>query len=260
MSVTVTEETNEENEGSGAAATTVAVVGEAAIGEVVSTPYGEGRVVAYRDEDGTYVVRLVGTTDNTNDTVVTTTADNGDAIATLFTKDITVRSKAEKEQQRNRETIELNAAYGSFEKLRRLNFELKCFEAGIQHVDHDQCTTCVFTKPELHGPAGSSTDKNRFPRLQKFVDKANATMTEVSESVTAATTSSHGSSRSTTNSPNENSVPTSTIRFPGFSNSLIQQALPYLRQHPQLQPPQAQQNRTIARQQEQKVDFLGFKN
>ena len=204
MSVTVKEETKDENENenNGNVAADV-VVGEAAVGEVVSTPYGDGRVVAFRDEDSMYEVRLASTSNTATDgSVVTTTGEDGNAIATLFTKYIKILTKpaeAKDDDRRTRETVELNAAYGSFEKLRRLNFELKCFEAGIQHVDHELCTTCVFTRPELQRGGGDGSEEiSRFPRLQNFVDKANATITEVTESVTAAaaaTTTSTSSNR-----------------------------------------------------------------
>ena len=220
MSVTVIEETNDENENN-TNATTEEVCGEAAVGEVVSTPYGEGRVVQYRDDDGMYVVRLVGGATSSDDNNCTTTADNGNAIATLFTKDINIQTRKsevkDENDDRNRETVELNAAYGSFEKLRRLNFEIKCFEAGIQHVDHTLCTTCVLTKPELQrspGEGGAGETTNRFPRLQKFVDNANAKVAEVTESVSAATATT--STRSTIGTPNDNTPTTSSnsSRFP----------------------------------------------
>jgi hypothetical protein len=125
------------------------------VGEDVDTAYGPGKVLAYRGTDGMYVVKLKRNGDH---------VDGGD-FATLYSKEIHVLSAAEKQEISKTTTMELNDAMQSMEKMRRLNLEMECFEAGIKEVDFEQCTTCLLNKTQ---------EASRFPRLQKIVDEATA--------------------------------------------------------------------------------------
>ena len=129
------------------------------VGEDVDTAYGCGKVVAYRGTDGMYVVKLKSNGDH----------GNGRDFATLYSKEIHVLSAAEKQEISKNTIMELNDAYQSMEKMRRLNLEMECFEHGITGVDFEQCTTCLMTK---------SQEAPRFPRLQKMVDQAQTSTSE----------------------------------------------------------------------------------
>jgi hypothetical protein len=126
------------------------------VGEDVDTAYGCGKVVAYRGTDGMYVVKLKRNGGHVN----------GRDFATLYSKEIHVLSAAEKQEISKKNAMDLNDAYQSMEKMRRLNLEMECFELGITaKVDFEQCTTCLMTKTQ---------EASRFPRLQKIVDQATA--------------------------------------------------------------------------------------
>jgi hypothetical protein len=123
------------------------------VGEDVDSAYGCGKVVAYRGTDGMYVVKLKSNGDHVD----------GCDFATLYSKEIHVLSAAEKQEISKNTIMELNDAYQSMEKMRRLNLEMECFEVGIKEVDFEQCTTCLMTKTQ---------EASRFPRLQKIADQA----------------------------------------------------------------------------------------
>lgn len=70
------------------------------------------------------------------------------------------------QQQRlkQKRCMELNDAYESLEKMRRLNLELACQERGIYHnVDYEGCTSCLFER----GGKGGRKMVRWFPRNNK---------------------------------------------------------------------------------------------
>lgn len=118
------------------------------VGDTVLTPYGLGKIEEYRDVEGIYVVRMDGFG------------------ATLYTSEAApVEVELEAKKKKNKNSMELNAAYEALETMRRLNLEMECHEAGIVFdgaADPElMCKTCL-----LEGRA----NRNRFSRLQKFVD------------------------------------------------------------------------------------------
>jgi len=100
-------------------------------------------------------------------------------------------AKEEHPKQHKKTAMELNVAYEAYEKMRKLNLELECSEAGIQFkantpIDFDMCTTCLITKgpPVVASSSPSSaastaltnkvpafstsSGKPLFPRLYKL--------------------------------------------------------------------------------------------
>lgn len=125
-------------------------VGSSLVGKNVRTTYGLGIVLEYRVDDGMYVIKLTSET-------------NFAAVAVVYTQQVPTPHKT-----REDETEELNVAYEALEKMRRLNVQVMCSEAGIcRQVDYDMCTTCLLS----HGAKGRS----HFPRIQRLVDVASST-------------------------------------------------------------------------------------
>jgi hypothetical protein len=130
--------------------------GSSLIGKMVSTAYGQGYVTDCREDDGyMYSIQLV-------------TKLDGSPLATLYTRDLPIRSKTPEE-----EAEELNIAYEAQESMRRMNLEMDCFAQGIKEVFHDRCTTCLLAGK--FSKSAPNADRNRFPRLQKIVDMARDT-------------------------------------------------------------------------------------
>ena len=126
--------------------------GASLVGHTVLTTYGQGVVQDCRqDEDGwVYVIQL---TSQGND-------PNSPSFGILYTRELPIPIKTPAE-----EAQELNVACEAHEKMRRMNLELLFHEQGIVDIDHDQCTTCLLS-------GKSTTDRQRFPRLQRIVDTA----------------------------------------------------------------------------------------
>ena len=134
------------------------------LGEEVLTLYGSGTVMKYRQEDAMYVVKLEASG------------------ATLYTMSIDDSAPSVPE---TKTSMELNVAYEAFEKMRKLNLELECAEAGIifskdAPMDYEMCTTCLIAKGPTKKIISSSplqnatpafvtsTGKPLFPRLYKL--------------------------------------------------------------------------------------------
>ena len=69
---------------------------------------------------------------------------------------------------------EINIAYEDLEKMRRMNLEMECFEAGITDCKLDHCKTCLLA---------GTLDKKRFPRLQSLYDSASTAIAAESNSL-----------------------------------------------------------------------------
>jgi hypothetical protein len=83
-------------------------------GDLVETVYGPGFVDSYRKIDQIYCIQL----------------ETG---ATLYCRNEALKL----------DSLELNVAYELLEKMRKLNLAVVCKEAGIEHVDHEQCSFCL---------------------------------------------------------------------------------------------------------------------
>ena len=105
----------------------------------VSTAYGDGKIVSYDPQTTVYTVRL--------------------AFGTLYAVSSSL--------MRRTPGVELNAAYQSLEKMRKLNLEVQCHELGIPYSDHngddEACTICLLETAD----AGNSKRRWRIPKLQK---------------------------------------------------------------------------------------------
>lgn len=123
--------------------------GGALVGKTVNTFYGNGICTGYREGDRMYQIQL------TNES-----SYGAMAAPVLYTRELPERIYTE-----NDETGELNVAYEALEKMRRLNLEMQCFDAGVTDVDHEHCTVCLLS---------NSIPSKRFPRLQKVYDDASA--------------------------------------------------------------------------------------
>jgi len=180
--------------------------GPSLVGKVVETAYGRGYVVECRrveEEDGNeehayvYTIQLV-------------TQVGERPLAKLHTRDVPVRRKTPQE-----EAEELYIAYEAQERMRRMNLEMLFFERGIltnttttNTIDpqyHERCTLCMLEGKFCHPDVGVMTDRNRFPRLQKFVDSARGTAESAKSSLVPTTTPNESTS---------NNSATSTSGFP----------------------------------------------
>jgi hypothetical protein len=123
------------------------LVGASLVDKNVASPYGMGIVLEFRETDQVYVIKL-------------TQENSYSPLAILYTQDSPARIETQQDQ-----VDKLNVAYEALEKMRRMNLEMECFEAGVA-VNFEHCATCLFTKSE---------ERSRFPRLQKFVDDAGST-------------------------------------------------------------------------------------
>eukprot|EP00566_Odontella_aurita_P005332 CAMPEP_0113529984 /NCGR_PEP_ID=MMETSP0015_2-20120614/2691_1 /TAXON_ID=2838 /ORGANISM="Odontella" /LENGTH=633 /DNA_ID=CAMNT_0000428663 /DNA_START=178 /DNA_END=2078 /DNA_ORIENTATION=- /assembly_acc=CAM_ASM_000160 len=159
------------------------------VGDSVETPYGPGRVEEYREEEddeddgGMYVVRLKGfggTLYARGDVVRQTTKEEKKK-----TKKDKKKKKTTKKKKAKKSSMELNAAYEALETMRKLNLEVECQEAGIVVQKGGQmelmCKSCLLEGS--CGGGGSSSrgvgsDRNRFSRLQKFVDDRSTASTK----------------------------------------------------------------------------------
>lgn len=99
----------------------------------VTTAYGDGQIVSYDNNTNVYTIRL--------------------AFGTLYA----VQSSL---LRRTPGVAELNAAYESLERMRKLNLEVTAHEMGIPVVDHEVCTMCLL------GSSTNITDKED-PRAKK---------------------------------------------------------------------------------------------
>jgi len=118
--------------------------GGALVGSLVSTFYGEGIVQGYREDDRIYEIKL----NHNNNSKKTSPM--------LYTTTV-----PEKLETRENEAEKLNVAYVALEKMRRLNLEMQCFDAGVTQIDYDYCTACLLN---------NSIPSKRFPRLQKMYE------------------------------------------------------------------------------------------
>ena len=112
------------------------------IGSVVETPYGRGRVIDFRPDEGLFQIQL--------------------RWACLFCPPsaFTVVDAAPSRPS----VMELNVAYESLESMRRHNVQVACREKGIRclHVDH--CVTCLLGRRPITSPS------NPFFRFCDFVE------------------------------------------------------------------------------------------
>jgi hypothetical protein len=114
------------------------------VGASVSTAYGVGKVVAYREATSMFEVRL--------------------SFGTLFTTNVTKT----KTQKKLATTLELNSAYESWEQARRQSVEEECSKRGISFTEQTMhiCFSCIKepktqAKPMLSDASG----KPLFPML-----------------------------------------------------------------------------------------------
>jgi len=111
----------------------------------VSTAYGDGKIISYDPETTVYTVRL--------------------AFGTLYAQSLSL--------MRRTPGVELNAAYQSLEKMRKLNLEVQCHELGIPYSDRngddEACTICLLETAN----AESSKRRWRIPHLQKHSSSLN---------------------------------------------------------------------------------------
>ena len=108
-------------------------------GDTIFTPFGEGKVVLYRETDGVHVVQL--------------------SFATLYANAASIQPQ-EPPSNQGSQVMELNVAYEALEAMRKLNLEVECQQRGIPCVQQ-YCTTCLLT---------SKSPKKRFSCIQKLVD------------------------------------------------------------------------------------------
>ena len=120
---------------------------------VVQTPYGEGTVVDFRDGDGMYAISL-----------------ESNSKMMLYTPTLYPETKQEDTNTTKSHTsssMELNIAYESLEKMRRLNLQMQAHEElgmELTESDYDKCTVCLLSQHQ-------TGKKERFPILQKFADE-----------------------------------------------------------------------------------------
>eukprot|EP00934_Nitzschia_sp_Nitz4_P005061 Nitzschia sp. Nitz4//scaffold79_size90958//63877//66120//NITZ4_005034-RA/size90958-processed-gene-0.118-mRNA-1//-1//CDS//3329558276//5051//frame0 len=130
----------------------VKLAGSALVGKRVRTDYGEGNVVSFRDKDQIYEVELCKVESSPH--------------GFLYTPRVPTHIRTQRE-----EIGELNEAYEALEKMRRLNLEMECHQHGVTQVEYDCCTVCLLSSAE---------EKNKFPRLQRFVDNTRSVIDDVS--------------------------------------------------------------------------------
>jgi hypothetical protein len=82
----------------------------------VTTPYGDGKMISFREADGMFQVEL--------------------AFGTLYA----VRESL----SRRSPGVEVNVAFDSLETMRKFNHEIECSDLGVE-CNHELCTTCVVT-------------------------------------------------------------------------------------------------------------------
>jgi hypothetical protein len=123
--------------------------GGAIVGSLVRTIFGNGICQNYRESDRMYEIRLT---------------INDDIYPHMTPIMFYTQTVPEKRETNENETEQLNVAYVALEKMRRLNLEMQCFDAGVTHVDFDYCTTCLLKH---------SIPNRRFPRLQKMYEGQN---------------------------------------------------------------------------------------
>jgi len=110
-------------------------------GDTVHTPYGEGKLLLYREIDCIYVVEL---------TFAKAKLYAGRANLHEWRSDSTKDAYAtglsgEQPKPTTKDnTMELNVAYEALESMRKLNLELQFHEMGFFGLDLDRCTTCLF--------------------------------------------------------------------------------------------------------------------
>ena len=133
---------------------------ELVVETVVQTPYGEGTVVDFRADDGMYAI-----------SISLQPPQESSSKMMLYTP--TLYSQTKQEEDSNTKTssssssMELNIAYTSLEKMRRLNLQMQAHEElgiELQESDYDKCTVCLLSQQ-------NQQKKERFPILQKFADE-----------------------------------------------------------------------------------------
>ncbi|CAB9507985.1 expressed unknown protein [Seminavis robusta] len=139
--------------------------GSAVKGKLVKTPFGKGQVVDYRSEDDIYVIDLHHH-ENNNSSNTTQQQQQPPANNTkLFCKKESFSIEHEN-KSRQKKSMELNEAYESLEKMRRLNLEVECQERGVNvAVDFDMCTVCLL-HPEL---SRTQQQQKSFPRIRQMM-------------------------------------------------------------------------------------------
>lgn len=130
-------------------------------GKEVTTSFGKGIVVDYRQEDEMFVIHLSRNLPQKGET------KQKSSTTKLFCK----RESFEVERQnqnRQKRTMELNAAYESMEKMRRLNLEVACQERGVMGpIDFTKCTTCLLNPNQEQ----SDDQPQNFPRIRKAINE-----------------------------------------------------------------------------------------
>jgi len=107
-------------------------------GSPVITPYGCGKVISYRPEDEIQVIQL--------------------PFGTLYAGR---RSLSPPDSQKS--ALQLNVAYESLEKMRKLNLELQCVELGVP-CDHNLCTICQLESARNNTKTKRFMGRNAAPK------------------------------------------------------------------------------------------------
>ena len=121
------------------------------VGDAVETSYGKGTLVGYKEVSNVYVVDL--------------------PFGKLYANKETIRSPQENtaaSKHKTRRAMEINDAYESLEKMRRLNLEVTCEELGVScNPNHDQCVMCLMAEADPTEETGRAKKDKRFPRIRK---------------------------------------------------------------------------------------------
>lgn len=147
--------------------------GRKMVGKKVKTTFGFGVVLDYRKGDEMYVIQVPhnqsgGTDHSQNQVSGANEKSSPDSFTMLYTKEIPELRHDSPAEIAN----QLNVAYEALEKMRRLNLDVQCHEAGIpgHEINHDMCTACLL--------ANRGATKSHFPRLQRLMDSANSATSE----------------------------------------------------------------------------------
>lgn len=125
------------------------------VGTAVETVFGEGEVIAYREESQAWAVRL--------------------SYGVLYVPDANLSGEDNvgggrgggvilRSRRAGSTVMNLDVAYDLMEKMRKLNFEVMCQERGVP-CNHDHCFTCLTEKKPM-----KTENRNPLDHFCRFVD------------------------------------------------------------------------------------------
>ena len=119
------------------------------VGDAVETLYGRGTLVGCREANNVYEVNL----------------PFGKLYANEASTRLTTPPPQTSTSSKARKAMEINDAYESLEKMRRLNFEVTCRELGVSsNVNHEQCVLCLVAHAANTAQEGEGrSEDKRFP-------------------------------------------------------------------------------------------------